>query len=194
MPKSLLEIVPLPLNGDFRILIVGSLASEKDPLSALEAFGRLTKTSKSRLRILGAGPLEKSLRARVKELELDDRVGLLGSVDDIEPHLAWADVLLLTSQTEGLPAVIIEAAAAAVPVVAYDVGGVGEAVTDGVTGRLVRAGGLESLAAALSYYASNPEESRRAGEAGKRLVAKSFTIEASARGFDEARSTLSPRQ
>lgn len=188
--KSLLQISPSQRNGDFRVLFVGSLSSEKDPLAALEAFARLASSVKARLRMLGAGPLEASLRSRVSELSLDNRVELPGSVEDITTHLAWADVLLLTSQTEGLPAVVLEAGAAALPVVAYDVGGVSEAVTDGVTGRLVRAGGAEGLVAALSSYASNPEEARRAGEAGRRLVASRFTIEASARGFNEALSGL----
>ncbi len=188
VPASLLEIPPMDQQHEFRVLFIGSLSTEKDPMTALRAFAKLS--SNARLRILGAGPLESSLRTEIAALGLKPRVELAGSVDRIEPHLEWSNALLLTSQTEGLPAVVLEAAAASRPVVAYDVGGVGEAVIDDVTGRLIAPGDAEGLVAALARYSEYPAEARRAGAAGREMVAARFTIEAAARTFDAALTSL----
>jgi glycosyltransferase involved in cell wall biosynthesis len=193
VPSSLLDTPQPGPHAEFRMLFVGNLSGEKDPLATLAAFAQVAGTREARLRILGSGPLEGALRTRVDELGLREQVEMTGSVEAVEPHLAWADVLIITSQTEGLPAVALEAAAAAKPVVAYDVGGVSEAIIDRATGRLVGSGDVDGLVAALLEYAANPEQAQAAGEAGRRLVAKRFTIEASARGFDDALSVLAPR-
>jgi glycosyltransferase involved in cell wall biosynthesis len=190
VPSSYLDIASARSAGEFRVLFVGSLSREKDPISAIDAFTRIPLVHNPRLRMLGAGPLEATLHNRISQLGIGARVELLGSVARVEPHLAWANALILTSQTEGLPAVVLEAGAAGVPSVAYDVGGVSEAITDGVTGKLVSSGDVDGLGAALTFYASHPQEAVEAGEKAKRAVAARFTIEASARGFDEALSSL----
>jgi glycosyltransferase involved in cell wall biosynthesis len=163
---------------------MGSLAREKDPMKVVDVFGRLTTSVAARLRMVGAGPLEAALKTRIAELGLTDRVEMTGSVEDVTPHLAWAEVLLLTSLTEGLPAATLEAAAASAAVVAFDVGGVGETVIDGVSGRLLSPGDIEGMVAALATYAADPEARRQAGQAGRSLVAEKFTIEASVRHHD----------
>ena len=184
VPKELLEIPRAGAGNDLRILFMGSLAREKDPMTVIEVFGRLAATIGARLRMVGAGPLEDSLRTRVAELGLTDRVEMTGSVEDVTPHLAWANVLLLTSLTEGLPAATLEAAAAGAAVVAFDVGGVGETLVDHVSGRLLKPGDVDGMVAALSSYAANPEALQKAGEAGRKLVAEKFTIEESVRHHD----------
>ena len=184
VPKELLDLSPAPSGGDLRILFMGSLAREKDPMTVIEVFGRLAATVGARLRLVGTGHLEAALRKRVAELGLTDRVELTGSVEDVKPHLAWAQVLLLTSLTEGLPAATLEAAAAGAAVVAFDVGGVGETMIDHVSGRLIKPGDIDAMVAALSFYAANPEARQTAGEAGRKLVADKFTIEESVRSHD----------
>ena len=184
VPKELLDISRSGAGSDLRILFMGSLAREKDPMTVIEVFGRLAATVGARLRMVGAGPLEDSLRSRTAELGLTDRVEMTGSVEDVTPHLAWADVLLLTSLTEGLPAATLEAAAAGAAVVAFDVGGVGETMVDHVSGRLLKPGDVDGMVAALSSYAANPEALQKAGEAGRKLVAEKFTIEESVRRHD----------
>jgi glycosyltransferase involved in cell wall biosynthesis len=184
VPKELLDIPRAGAGNDLRILFMGSLAREKDPMTVIEVFGRLPATVGARLRMVGAGPLEDSLRKRVADLGLTDRVEMTGSVEDVTPHLAWANVLLLTSLTEGLPAATLEAAAAGAAVVAFDVGGVGETLVDHVSGRLLRPGDVDGMVAALSSYAANPDALQKAGEAGRKLVAEKFTIEESVRHHD----------
>lgn len=121
-------------EGPLRLLQVGSLSREKDPAMAVSAVEHLPDVL---LRFVGSGPLRGELVGRIRAAGLMDRVELVGAVDDVTPHLVWADALLLTSRTEGLPGVIMEAAAAGVPTVAVDVGGVSEAIVTGLTGVVV---------------------------------------------------------
>jgi glycosyltransferase involved in cell wall biosynthesis len=193
VPKELLDLSPAPGGADLRILFMGSLAREKDPMTALEVFGRLAATVDGQLRIVGTGPLQDALRTRIVELGLNDRVEMTGSVEDVAPHLAWAEVLLLTSRTEGLPAATLEAAAAGAAVVAFDVGGVGETMIDQVSGRLINPGDVDGMVAALSFYAANPEARQQAGQAGRKLVAAKFTIEESVRSHDSVLRELLAR-
>src|SRR5439155_18500964 len=88
------------------------------------------------LLLVGEGPERAAIEAQVRERRLGDRVRLLGLRKDIPRLLQAADVFLLTSISEGIPLTLIEAMAAGLPVVSTRVGGVGEGVEDGVTGRL----------------------------------------------------------
>ena len=190
VPAAMFDITSNGRPADFRVLFIGALSNEKDPLAALAAFARLARETPSRLRILGTGPLEKILDQRLHEAGLTEIVELAGSVSDIRPHLHWADVLLLTSKTEGLPAAVLEAAAAGVPAVAYDVGGVQETILDGITGTLLRPGDVEGAAAALLSYARDPEERRRSGERARRLVMERFTLEAAVTRYHQLLTQL----
>ena len=107
-----LSIAPRSGSEDFRVLWAGSLSTEKDPVAALHAFSRLKNRQQARLRLVGAGNLRDRIEELAQQLGLESQVEMVGAVDNIEPHLAWADVLILTSRTEGLPAVVLEAAAA----------------------------------------------------------------------------------
>ena len=73
----------------------------------------------------------------MKQRELEDCLMVVGEVDDVSGWLEEMDVFLLTSSTEGLPNVIIEAQGFGVPVVCTDTGGVSEIVSEGVTGNIV---------------------------------------------------------
>ena len=184
VPSELLGLVPAPAGHEFRILFLGGLAREKDPMMALEVFRRIGESVRARLRLVGGGPMADLVEDRIAEYGLGDAVELTGSVADVTPHLLWADVLLLTSLTEGLPAAALEAAAAGVPVVAFDVGGVAETIIDGVSGRLVEPGDVDGVVAALTNYANSRADREEAGMAGRRMVAEHFTIQGSVRRFD----------
>jgi glycosyltransferase involved in cell wall biosynthesis len=99
-----------------------------------------------RLVLVGDGSERLPLEALARELDVADAVQFLGTRSDVPRLLAAADVFLLTSVSEGIPLTLIEAMAAGVPVVATDVGGVGEMVDDGVTGCLAIAGDDATLA------------------------------------------------
>ena len=104
----------------------------------------------------GQGPLEAEIRAEHERLALGDRFALLGYRSDAQRVVAGADVFVLASSHEGLPVAVMEAFALGVPVVATAVGGVAEAVTDGVDGLLVPPRDPAALAAAI-VRAADPD-------------------------------------
>ena len=98
----------------------------------LDATAKLvTEFPKIRLRIAGEGNLKDYLRNKAKELGLSGNVEFIGRVQDMKPFYGSIDVLVLPSHTEGLPLVVLEAMAAALPIVATTVGGTPEVIRDG---------------------------------------------------------------
>ena len=150
------------------ILHVARLDPQKDHATALRSFARLRERRLGvRLVIVGDGHELQRVTALIESLHLDSAVALLGERRDVPRLLAAADVLLLTSVTEGLPLAVIEAMAAGLSVVATRVGGVAEVVEDGVTGLLAPSGDVEATANQLLTLASDADQRRRMGEAGR---------------------------
>lgn len=117
---------------------VANLRRNKDYPNLLNAALRATEAEpRLRFAAVGQGPLEEELRALHSELGLGDRFRFLGYRRDIHDILAAADLFVLGSAHEGLPVAMMEAFAAGLPVVATAVGGLPDAVTEGVHGRLV---------------------------------------------------------
>jgi glycosyltransferase involved in cell wall biosynthesis len=135
-------------------VVVAAMAPEKRVDVAIHAVGRLPDW---RLLVVGGGPLADEL-ARVADHQAPGRVVLTGSLTDVVPAYHAADVALLTSDTEGLPGVLVEAALCGLPAVSTDVGFVPDVVRDGVSGRLVGTADPVATATALKdcYAARGP--------------------------------------
>jgi glycosyltransferase involved in cell wall biosynthesis len=131
----------------------------------------------ARLAVVGDGERREGLQTLAAELGVDTRVHWLGWRDDVERVLAAVDGLVLPSHpnVETFPMCVLEAMAAARPVVATRVGSLDEMVEDGRTGWLVPPDDPAALTAALVRAASDPDERGRRGEAGRARVAKNFT-------------------
>jgi glycosyltransferase involved in cell wall biosynthesis len=114
------------------LAIVGALSPEKDVAAAIEVAAA---TPRATLLIAGAGELEAQLRELAEALA-PGRVRFLGQVDDPRRVYAAADLLLLPSRSEGMPAVLVEAGLVGTPTVATAVGAVPDMIEDGVTGFL----------------------------------------------------------
>ncbi len=114
---------------------------------------------------VGQGPLEHDLGRLHDDLGLDDRFRFLGFRSDVHRVMSAFDLFCLSSDHEGLPVAVMEAKALGLPVVATDVGGLREAVTDGVDGRLVPAGDGAALARALLELVDDPVARTRMGHA-----------------------------
>jgi colanic acid/amylovoran biosynthesis glycosyltransferase len=152
-----------------------------DPSVMLDVYGgdplRSSPESSERPRLVHA----------IEELGLGERVTLHGHVEpeDVRDALRGADVLLHPSLSEGMPTVMLEAMACALPVVVTDVGGVREAVTDGVEGIVVPSRDPRALAAALERLRRDPALGRRMGEAGRRRVQADFTLQRQLDQFED---------
>lgn len=125
-----------------------------------------------RLAVVGDGELRAALEAQAASL--GDAVAFLGFRDDIAQIAAATDLAVLSSDNEGTPVALIEAAAAGVPALATEVGGVADIVLDGQTGLLVAPGDVEGLAAALVQAAGDRDGLRRMGAAAREHVASRY--------------------
>ena len=129
--------------------------------------------------LVGGGPDEDAVRARVKELQLPpDRFRLLGHREDAERLYPAFDVLVLSSLYEGLPYVLLEAMACGVPVVATDVLGSRDVVADGVTGFLARVSDPAHIAECTLKVLNDPELHARQSAAARRHVQDQFSYDA----------------
>ena len=127
------------------IAVLGALADEKQLDLALRAVAPIPEAV---VLVAGDGPNRAAIETLAHAL-LPGRVRFLGTVADVRPILHAADAIVVTSRTEGLPGALIEAGLCGVPAVAVDVGGVGEIVIDGRTGRLLPTPDVEAITQAI---------------------------------------------
>ena len=125
--------------------------------------------------LIGDGALLEASRDQAEQLGIRDRVRWTGALDDVSEHLRNADIFTLPSRWESLPLSIIEAMAAGLPVVATDVGGVAELVTDGHTGVLVPPRDVDALAASLDRLLADRQLRADMGRAGRDRYERLFT-------------------
>jgi glycosyltransferase involved in cell wall biosynthesis len=181
VPESFWIDHPRRTSGPLHLLFLGALSPEKDPLVALEVAGRLDN---ARLRFVGAGPERRRVETAVAARGLQDRVAVIGPVDDVLPHFTWADLLILTSRTEGFPGVVLEAAAAGVPSIGFDVGGVAEAVVHGETGLIVPSDGPDEMVKVLREL--DRDRLVEMAERGRTRVRSEFSMQGALHRHEEA--------
>ncbi len=140
--------IGLPLDKTI-VLFVGNLVEVKSVETLVGAFAGLRVDAL--LVLVGDGPLEETLRAKVKDLGIEDRVIFAGrnTHDAIPIYMNACDIFCLPSRNEGCPNVVLEAMACGVPIVATNVGGIPELVNDSKLGILVAPENSRSLADAL---------------------------------------------
>jgi len=163
-------------------LVIGTIArleTQKGLGHLIRAFKTmLSRVPDALLCVIGEGTERSSLELLARELGVSDRVRLCGWRDDARDVLRLFDVFALPSLFESFPFVIPEAMLAAKPVVASDVGGVGEAVADGVTGILVKPGDVDSLSKAIAQLAISREARIEMGLRARAVALDRFSAEA----------------
>jgi glycosyltransferase involved in cell wall biosynthesis len=164
----------LPLDAPV-VAFVGRLTRVKRPERFVDAAIRLAETQPdARFVVAGEGELLESLRVRARPL--GDRIRFLGWWRDVEQLYVASDVVMLTSDNEGMPVSLIEAAAAGVPVVTTAVGSAPEVVDDTVTG-FVTAPDSDALAAATATLLEGPTLRVSMGRAASTRYAERFSAE-----------------
>jgi glycosyltransferase involved in cell wall biosynthesis len=182
-------------SADALICNVGNVRAAKGQDTLLRAFARVC-SAHPRSALVVVGDTEdypettRELRALVAQHNLGHQVQFLGERSDVPDLLFASDAFVLSSRWEGLPISVLEAMAAAKPVVTTDVGGCSEAVADGETGLVVPPETPQALADALVYLLTRPDEAQRMGEAGRRRVEEHFTVEAMVRQHAELYTRL----
>lgn len=168
----------LGVDAQFVWLAVGRLSEAKDYPNLFRAFEIVASSRpEACLLVAGEGPLENELRAMVAERGLADRVLMLGRRDDVPVLMALADAFVLASAWEGLPMVLLEAAAMAMPIVATDVGGTRDVVLEEVSGFVVRRDDPAALADEMLRMMAMKRELRSAmGVAGRAHVERHFAL------------------
>ena len=164
---------------DFVVGVVGRLAAVKQPELALDVFAMLAgRYTNLHLAFVGDGTLRSLVERRIGALapDLSRRAHLLGAREGMPAVLADLDAVLLSSRSEGLPIALVEAAASARPVVASDVGGVGEIVAHERTGFLGR--GVDELAFGLAQLLDDPRLGPAMGLRARMRVATRHSAEA----------------
>ena len=158
-----------------RLVSVGRLAEPKDFSTLVSAVGLLPRGSVE-LKILGDGPQRAAIEKQIGELGLRGIVALVGEVDDVPERLVAADLFVLSSRSEGMPMSILEAMAAGLPVVATDVGGIHEMISDGEAQVLVGPADPKALADSIASLIDDAELRNRIGTSNRCRVESQFAL------------------
>jgi glycosyltransferase involved in cell wall biosynthesis len=134
--------------------------------------------------IVGGGPLENEIRARVDALRLSNRVRLPGFRPDGRRLMAAMDVFLMTSEFEGLPIALLEAMALQKPVVATPVGGIPELLAASGAGLLASVGAIGELSDAVLRLLNDPQRRLRMGVAGAAHVESDYHVKRRVRAIE----------
>jgi glycosyltransferase involved in cell wall biosynthesis len=171
--------------GDRVIGCVGRLAALKNHLRMIDVMPALLREHPgARLVIVGEGPMQGALEARVRELGLGGSVLLAGQRTGVADLLPAFDVFALPSQTEGLSIALLEACATRLAVVATRVGGNPEIISDGQTGLLVPVDDNEALRQALDRLLGDAGLRERLGDSAWRWVAEHASVNAVRLAYD----------
>jgi glycosyltransferase involved in cell wall biosynthesis len=175
----------VPPAGRPLIVTVGQLKEKKGLRHLVAACHILAERGiDHECEIVGDGPLRDQLARQIRELGLEDRVGLSGAL----PHPAVVEryrrasvfvlpcVVAADGDRDGIPNAILEAMAMALPVVSTPISGIPEVVRDGETGLLVPAGDDAALADALARLLGDPALRASLGECGREFVTSEFDI------------------
>jgi glycosyltransferase involved in cell wall biosynthesis len=200
VPAALLEVVPngvdteryrsvppgtrdrlrqsLGLGGEFAWLAVGRFEAAKDYPNMLRAFARVrAERPDAVLLLVGRGSLQGETEALAGELGLTAGARFVGTREDVPEFMTVADGYVMSSAWEGMPMVLLEAAASALPIVATRVGGNQEVVREGETGLLVPPGSDQALGEAMLRLMALPESERRAmGARGREHVRQHYGL------------------
>lgn len=162
-------------------ILIGNIARlvpQKGHIFCLEAFKMLVdRFSKAKLLIVGDGVLKSNIEAKIKELNLNNKVIMTGYRNDVPEILSAIDISLHTSIWEGTPIAVIEAMMMVKAIVATKVGGIPELIEDGVTGILIPPYDKQAFVDAITTLINDKTLAKRIGETAHQYAKEKFTLE-----------------
>ncbi|MDD2553417.1 MAG: glycosyltransferase [Desulfotomaculaceae bacterium] len=168
-------------GGTARVAYIGRLSKEKNPLLFIKAAGRLQNLKGVEWFCYGDGILEAEMQTVAADHQA--QVRFMGACVDTAQVLRTIDLLVLTSDAEGLPMIVLEALSCGAPVVATNVGNLAEVVQEGVNGHLVPKGDLNALCAVLERLLSQPGQLEQLKQNCRASVLEKFSGERMARSY-----------
>ena len=174
-------------SNDVLALAVGNARPRKGQILLLQAMAALKEQGVGQslhIAVAGDGPERERMHDFAEQHGLLNRVHLLGLRRDIADLQSAADISAMPSYWEGLPLAVLEGMFGASAIVASDVGGIGEAVRDGVEGILVPPGDVNDLARAFRDLLENPEKRTAMGEAALKRAIDKFSVSAMADQYE----------
>jgi glycosyltransferase involved in cell wall biosynthesis len=160
-------------DGPIRLVAIGRLADQKDPLGLIRTFATL-QHARVTLDFYGEGPLESEMRALIEEHKLGDRIRLCGVSRDVRSVMRAADILVAPSKFEGMPIVLLEAGSEAMPAIATPVGANAQ-ILGGGRGVVAHPG---VFGEALARMIADPDGSLAAGRRLRGYVMEHHSISA----------------
>lgn len=163
-------------SSPVKFLFMGRIGKRKGVYDILQAL-QYIRAQNFEIQLYGDGELE-SVANLIQQNQLQDRVKLCGWIDGVTKDSVFrqADVLLLPSYNEGLPISVLEALAYGLPVLSTTVGGISEAVEEGVNGFLIQPGHCEALAERIEFLSESPSVRYQMGLCGYQLAKSRFDL------------------
>jgi len=174
--EALINKLQVPKDS-FVIGFVGRLNKDKGMNLLFEAFNRL-KIKYNNIFMLMVGPLEPEdafNQNYIDQLFTDKHIFYLGKLNDVAPVYALMDVFVLPSFREGLPNVLMEAAAMEIPMIASNINGCIDIVQQDINGMLFKKGDVNELTAAIENYILNPQLAKLHGSKGRVHILSNYS-------------------
>lgn len=163
-----------PPNPKVKILFIGRLIPRKGFQRVVRALPKLKSLARQpfEVEVVGSGAARAHLDALAEELNVSDLIRYVGTVsyDELEKSYQYADIFVLTSLSEGMPSVILEAMGCGLPIIASDVGGNNEIVTEGVNGFLIKGDDTDLIAEQLALLVNDANRRQQMGKASRELA------------------------
>jgi glycosyltransferase involved in cell wall biosynthesis len=160
-----------PPNPKVKILFIGRLIPRKGFQRVVAALPKVRELARVpfEVEVVGSGAARGDLDKIADELKVSDLIRYVGTLpyEQLEVAYQYADIFVLTSLSEGMPSVILEAMGCGLPVVASDVGGNNELVAEGTSGFLIEGDDIDTLAQRLAQLINDEDLRRQMGRQGR---------------------------
>ena len=166
--------------------VVARLSKVKGHTYLIQAVKKIVRDfPKTKCLFVGDGECRNELEEQVKQLELENNFLFLGFRKNVADLLHQMDIFILPSVSEGLPNVVVEAMACSKPVVGSNVGGIPEAIKNGINGTLVPPKDIDALASTILNLAKDKELQIQMGKNGRKLVEEKYSLEHQIQQFED---------
>ncbi|EPY7710145.1 glycosyltransferase family 4 protein [Bacillus pacificus] len=162
-------------NGILKVIMVARFSYPKDYETLIRAVDALDIPIE--VNLLGNGDLQDQMKKLANDLGVCNKVNFLGMQRDVTKYLAESDVFILTTNYEGLPISIIEAMQQSLPIIATNVGGVGELVEHGKNGFLIAKQDVKGVVKYLEKFNEDRILAKQMGKVSRRKYEESFDLE-----------------